>query len=90
MAISAKSITYGSILEPRCTIKNLVTGDHTGFLRRLHKETSQRGQRLIACTTPDGQWGWGGSGGQQLWDCYNDSGSMPVIAPNCSIELQWR
>ena len=68
-----------------------ITGDaYTGFLRLLHKETSQRGQRLIACTTPDGKWGWGGSGGQQLWDYYNDSQSTPTIPPNCSIELQWQ
>ena len=68
-----------------------ITGDaYTGFLRLLHKETSQRGQRLIACTTPDGTWGWGGSGGQQLWDYYNESQSTPTIPPNCSIELQWQ
>lgn len=63
---------------------------YTEFLRRLHQETSQRGQRLIACTTYDGRWGWGGIGGQQFYDYYAQGGPAPTLAPGCSIEFQWR
>ena len=63
---------------------------YTDFLRRLHQETSQRGQRLIPCTTYDGRWGWGGSGGQQLYQYYTEGASAPTVAPCCGIELQWQ
>ncbi len=63
---------------------------YTDFLRQLHQETSQRGQRLIVGTTYDGHWGWGGSGGNQLYQYHVQGGSAPTVAPGCGIELQWQ
>jgi len=62
---------------------------YTEFLHRLHRETSQRGQRLIPCTTHDGRWGWGGTGGQQLFNYYAQGDPVPTVAPGCGIEFQW-
>jgi|GEM_PF-1605908 len=68
-----------------------VYGDfYTEFLHRLHQETSQRGQRLIPCTTHDGRWGGGGSGGRQLVEYYYRGGPAPTVAPGWGIEFQWR
>ena len=63
---------------------------YTEFLRQLHQETSQRGQRLIPCTTYDGRWGWGGIGGQQLYNYYAQGDAVPTVEPGCGIEFQWR
>lgn len=64
---------------------------YTGFLHRLHQETSGRGQRLIAFTTRDGRWGWGGKGGQRIYERNNLAGAAaPEVGPGCGIEMQWR
>lgn len=63
---------------------------HTEFLRLLHHETSQRGRRLIPCTSHDGRWGWGGPAGSQLFNYYNTGGSPPELNPSCGIEFQWQ
>ncbi|MCK4323049.1 MAG: hypothetical protein KAW89_00865, partial [Armatimonadetes bacterium] len=63
---------------------------YTEFLRRLHQETSERGQRLIPCMTYEGRWGGGGTGGKQLFDYYAKPGPAPTVAPGWGIEFQWR
>ena len=63
---------------------------YTDLLRSLHAETSRRGQRLIPCTTHDGHWGWGGSGGAAVWDYYQDGGSAPEILPASPTQCQWQ
>ena len=63
---------------------------YTDFLRQLHQEASQRGQRLIPFMTYDGRWGWGGSGGMQLYRYHVQGGSAPTVAPGCGIQLQWQ
>ena len=65
-------------------------GDYyTEFIRRLHEQTDKRGQRLIACATRDGLWGWGGSAGQ-LMAHYTSGQGKPTAAPAFSLEYQWR
>ena len=62
---------------------------YTEFIRRLHAETSARGQRLIPCATRDGHWGWGGTGGKQLTGRYFNYGPAPTASPAFALELQW-
>ena len=63
---------------------------YTDLLRSLHAETSRRGQRLIPCTTHDGRWGWGGSGGAAFWDHYQDGGPEPGALPATPIRFEWQ
>jgi len=63
---------------------------YTDFLCQLHQETSRRSQRLISCTTCDRRWGWGGSGGKQIYDYYAQGGPTPKVDPGCGIEFQWK
>lgn len=63
---------------------------YTDLLRTLHMETAQRGQRLIPCTTGDGRWGWGGSGGAAIWQHYHGftPGFTPSALPASPMQFQ--
>lgn len=63
---------------------------YTDFVRRLHAETSRRKIRLIPCATPDGHWGWGGSGGRQLAGHYFSGGPDPTVSPAFGLRYQWQ
>ena len=63
---------------------------YTDLLRALHAETSRRGQRLIPCTTHDGRWGWGGSGGAAYWAYHNEGGPEPDTLPATPMQFQWQ
>ena len=53
---------------------------YTEFMRKLHEQTDKRGQRLVACATRDGLWGWGGAG-SQLMAHYTSGQEKPTAAP---------
>ncbi len=71
-------------------LRRQVMGDgFSQLIQRLGEQTRARGRRLIPCASFDGRWGWGGDGGQQLWNLTDDDGPPPTQAPGCEIELQW-
>ena len=62
---------------------------YTDLIRRLHEQTSKRGQRLIPCAVYDGRWGWGGPG-QQLANHYFTGTAKPTKAPAFGLQYQWQ
>ncbi len=85
---------YGVELTPETfdrTKWDALYGDFfTGFMRKLHHETSKRGQRLIGFTTRNGKLGWGGKGGKQFYDHNVLGAAEPTVDPGCGIEFQYK
>ena len=66
-------------------------GDYfTDLLRGIRERMRPGAQRLIPSTSPDGRWGWGGSGGLQIYNHWSAGGPEPETAPACSIRHDWR